>query len=44
MSLTKEERLLPTFVVRVTAEDWVLVPIGSGNAEKEAFVKRFPMS
>ncbi|MFQ7526070.1 MAG: hypothetical protein ACLRL1_08680, partial [Streptococcus salivarius] len=24
----------------VTAEDWVLVPIGSGNAEKEAFVER----
>ena len=24
----------------VTAEDWVLVPIGSGNAEKEAFVEK----
>ncbi|MDU2962915.1 effector binding domain-containing protein [Streptococcus salivarius] len=24
----------------VTAEDWVLVPIGFGNAEKEAFVER----
>ena len=22
------------------AEDWVLVPIGSGNAEKEAFVEK----
>ena len=24
----------------VRAEDWVLVPIGSGNAEKEAFVEK----
>ena len=27
----------------VAAEDWVLVPIGSGNAEKEAFVEKISL-